>query len=159
MDLPLLIEISAAICLIPALIHGTISDLKTRTFPKTYWKPYFEIAGVFTILSYLVLLAKGDLFLIGVQLAISIISTIIFSFMGFRFGSGGDWRAFIIIAWVAPELIVTTVLFSLLYGSIQSVYSLIKHGEDPPYCVHVAYTLAILSGLITAIGYALITTI
>ena len=96
----------AAICLIPSLYSGTLQDLKEFMFSEKHFESlWINLAYILVILMYLFLLIEGSLTFAAELILISVIATLVFSFIGFRFSSGGDWRALMYVAWIAPFML------------------------------------------------------
>jgi hypothetical protein len=74
---------------------------------------------------------------------------LIFSFVGIRFGSGGDMRALMWIALVSPILIPMTLLIGAIVSLVLAIYALAKKTTVP-------LAVAILIGYIGSILWILI---
>jgi hypothetical protein len=151
MTIPFILSILAALCVIPILVAGAMSDIKTRTFPKEYWVCAIP-AGVFTTMQYLWMIVDGQIWDVTGLLGISIASIIIFLFMGLRFGSGGDWRALMYIGIISPVLIVQTCILSLFAGVALALWYL---GTVPKgtkiISITIPFAVAILAGYTSAL--------
>ena len=142
-----LLQIIAALCILPSLIYGAISDYKTRTFPKKYWNYTLKAAGVAVFIQYLTMLAFGDYATLGYYLIISILGFLFCWFMGLRYGSGGDWRALGYIALISPAILANTAILSLLAGAALAVYVMGAEKSDVPHAFRtVPFAVAILVG-------------
>jgi len=146
---PSYLFILGAICLIPSLIAGAWRDMKTRTFPKAYWIVPSRVAGFFVFIGYLLLIAGGSYEYVLFLAIGSPIAAAVFYWFGIRYGSGGDWRALMYIAVLAPF-----VLFSLTFWIAFFISSLIiafiilaaKQNDTHAFEVHIPWSLAICSG-------------
>lgn len=156
MSIPFLLSILAAVCVIPILIAGAYSDIKTRTFPKAYWK-YIGIPGVFVALQYLVMAGEGLFWDVIILLGISLVTMGFCMFMGLRFGSGGDWRALMYIGIISPAFFVTTGVLSLIFGAGIAVWVLgmVPKGTDWK-TVDVPFSVAICAGYVSAVVIAVV---
>jgi len=156
MSIPFLLSILAAVCVIPILIAGAYSDIKTRTFPKAYWK-YIGIPGVFVALQYLVMVGEGLFWDVIILLGISLVTMGFCMFMGLRFGSGGDWRALMYIGIISPAFFVTTGVLSLIFGAGIAVWVLgmVPKGTDWK-TVDVPFSVAICAGYVSAVVIAVV---
>lgn len=146
--------VCSALCLMPILVKGAISDIKTRRFPKAYWDSLLvNLGGIITIIFYLYAIAEGYWFTVTLLLILSASCMLLFNYLGLAFGSGGDWRALIYISAVCPFFIVQTVLFSLLASLPMVVYETLKQSDnlEPVLFRTVPFAVAILGGLIMAI--------
>ena len=170
MSIPFLLSILAAVCVIPILIAGAYSDIKTRTFPKAYWK-YIGIPGVFVALQYLVMSSiiysycirgnpqagEGLFWDVIILLGISLVTMGFCMFMGLRYGSGGDWRALMYIGIISPAFFVTTGVLSLIFGAGIAVWVLgmVPKGTDWK-TVDVPFSVAICAGYVSAVVIAVV---
>ena len=161
MSIPFILSILAALCLIPILIQGAMSDVNTRTFPSSLWKSKYhlvEIAGTLVLTQYICMAAMGDMITVVTLVLVSIFLSLIFLFAGLNFGSGGDWRALIFIVWVSPAFILATCLASLAFGFVLAIYAMIEPEDEiePILYRTVPFAVAICCGYICAIGYAVL---
>ena len=156
MSIPFLLSILAALCMLPILAAGAYSDIKTRTFPKSYWK-YVGIPGVFVALQYLVMAVEGLLWNVIILLGISLVALGFCMFMGLRYGSGGDWRALMYIGIISPVFFVQACILSLIFGAIIAVWILgmVPQGSNWKI-VSVPFAVAILAGYIGAVILAIL---
>jgi hypothetical protein len=146
MTIPFMISIVAALCTIPVLFAGAMSDIKTRTFPKEYWT-YAIPAGVFVVMQYTWMILDGLIWDVTGLLGISIASILVFSFMGLRFGSGGDWRALMYIGMISPALIIQTCILSLFAGVALALWYLgITPKGTRVISITIPFAVAILAG-------------
>ena len=107
--------ILAAVCLIPALYRGAAQDLKEFKFSEIHFDSlWINAAFVLDVLMYVELLVEGSWLLAVEWLVLSFIASLIFLFIAFRFGGGGDWRALIFIAWIAPFILIPVILASAI---------------------------------------------
>lgn len=145
--------VAGCIILIP-LIRGAIADVKTRTFPKEYWRGCDKIAGLFAVIMYLLMIAKGEFYLAATLLILSVIAWIVFAAVGYRYGGGGDWRALIYCAVIAP-LIFFTLYFWILFCLISialGFFELSRKSDKHIFERHIPWAVAIcLSFVITLI--------
>jgi hypothetical protein len=145
----------AALCIVPTLFFGAVSDVKWRIFPKDYWNWPGKIAGIIVFIEYLVMVSNQEYASVGFLLGISIILSVIFYTCGLVFGSGGDWRALIYIVWITPTLIAGTVFFALIIGAVQGVYAMLQPEDEiepaPIMFRTVPFAVAICGGYICAI--------
>jgi hypothetical protein len=154
-----ILGILAAICLIPSLYYGTLQDLKEFRFSKAHFNSlWVNAAYVLVILMYIFMLIEGNLFVVIEFLALSVISTLIFSFIGFRFSSGGDWRAMIYVAWIAPFLLFYVMIAAAGCAFVQAIYWVMRTDIDtPPLFRRIPFALSILCGYGLALGYFALT--
>ena len=149
----MLFGILAAICLIPSLYRGTIQDLKEFKFSEIHFNSlWINGAFVFDVLMYTSLLSEG-LWLLAVEFfALSVAASLIFLFIGFRYGGGGDWRALIFITWIAPFMLIQVLFVSAVCGIVQAVYWLMRPDIDtPPLFRKIPFTLSIFAGYLIAL--------
>ena len=148
-SVPALLLILAACCMIPILTAGAISDLKTRTFPKSYWKGNVLVPAAFVMFQYLVMIMAGEFYMIGLSIIIAITSGLSCAFMGLRYGSGGDWRALMYIGIISPLLMLPTVVLSLIVGLVIVIfeYGMLPKGTNP-LKVTIPFAVAILAGYV-----------
>ena len=149
----------AAICLIPSLYYGTIQDLKEFRFSKAHFNSlWVNAAYVLTVLMYLFFVIEGSIGFAIEMLVLSIIATLIFSFIGFRFSSGGDWRALIYVAWIAPFLLLYVLFATAVCGVVQALYWVLRTDiKTPPMFRKIPFALSILCGYGIALGYFALT--
>ena len=148
----------AAICLIPSLYKGTVQDLREFRFSKKHFESlWVNAAYVLVILMYLDLLVDG---LWGYALwlvALSVISSLIFGFIGFRFSGGGDWRALIYVAWIAPLMLIDILLAAGICGVIQAAYWVARTDiETPPMFRKIPFALSIFCGYLIALTFFIV---
>lgn len=152
-----LFMIFAGLCLIPALICGALSDIRSRTFPSEYFDGWpVKIGGIITIITYMCMIAYGWYIWVGLLIALSLVASLFFYYMGLNFGSGGDWRALIYIALLCPAFIIQTVVFSLVVGGMLAIYAMTQPDDelDPLPFRNIPFAVAILVGFIVAMGSA-----
>lgn len=142
------------------LLAGAWSDYKTRTFPERYWVFPSRIAGFFLFVSYLLMIADGLYWQTALLVVCSVVAAVFFAFMGYRFGSGGDWRALIYISLLAPIVLLTfTFWFALgVMSLLVAGYTLAKQ-DDPlhPFERHIPWALAICVGYCVTLAFILFT--
>ena len=144
-----LLFIASALCIIPILIKGAISDWKTRTFPKELWDSILlKCSGIFTTFAYGYLFANNMWGTAIAVLAASLVTALVFAFVGIRFGSGGDMRALMWIAIESPILVPMTLLVGAIVSLILAIYALSKRTTVP-------LAVAILIGYIGSIIWIL----
>ena len=157
MELSSVLLLIGAFVIMPTLIAGAISDLKTRTFPKEYWNYTRTGAGIFVGLAYCLMVANGQWQDVVILLIISGLASLFFLFMGLRFGSGGDWRAMIYIAWISPWLLITSCVFIGVIAVVQSILTMSKkEGGAPRYFREIPFAIAIAVGFYVAVIYSVI---
>jgi hypothetical protein len=151
--------ILAAICLIPSLYYGTIQDLKEFRFSKAHFESlWVNSAFVLTILMYLFLVIEGSAVFAIELLVLSVIATLIFSFIGFRFSSGGDWRALIYVAWIAPFLLAYVLFATGVCAIVQALYWVLRTDITTPRMFRkIPFALSIFCGYGIALGYFALT--
>jgi hypothetical protein len=115
-------------------------------------------AIIMTIGMYISIIIEG-VWLMAVEFfAISVVASLIFSFMGFRFGGGGDWRAMCYIAFIAPFMLVQVILASALCGVVQAIYWMARTDIDlPPLFRQVPYAASIFCGYLIALVWLIVT--
>lgn len=148
---PIFIELVAGLFILPILMAGAIYDVRSRTFPKHLWDSWFvKIAGVFTIMMYLTLVATVQWAAILALLLTSVIFSVIFYVIALRFGSGGDYRALIYIAWIVPSFIAQIVIVSIMIGAIQVGFARLTKGSAPwAVGILIAFGISMLSTALT----------
>ena len=160
MQLYFILATIAALCIVPTLIAGVWKDVKTRTFPSAYWSITGKVAGLFLVLSYLLMIADGLYWQTALLVVCSVVAAVFFAFMGYRFGSGGDWRALIYISLLAPIVLLTfTFWFALgVMSLLVAGYTLAKQ-DDPlhPFERHIPWSLAICVGYCVTLAFILFT--
>jgi hypothetical protein len=154
----------AAILITPILVLGAKSDMKTRMFPKSLWEQGFlgwvtKVSGLLTFLAYLLLIAEG-LWTLAAMFAISaIVAVVIFALIGYRFGGGGDWRAMIYIALIAPGVLFTfTFWICLCLATIVVAFNMLLK-PDPtthPFKRHIPFSAAICAGYCVTLAFILV---
>ncbi len=154
MSIPFILSIIAALCILPTLVAGAISDVRSRTFPKAYWKYTAPTAGIVVFMQYLVMVSDRDYSTVGILLAISVALSLAFYFIGLRFGSGGDWRALIYISIISPALILTFWFFMMVVAFVQSIYETLKPEDGKPVLFRtIPFAVAICVGYAVAVGF------
>lgn len=146
-----LMQLIAAVILLVPLIRGAASDIRTRIFPKEYWSLPAKIAGVFTILMYILAMAYyKDLAWIGVCLGASLIAATILYAIGIRYGSGGDCRALIYCAIIAPLVFFTPefIVLLCLISIALAFYELSKESSEHIFQRHIPWAVAICGAFI-----------
>ena len=104
----------AAICIMIPLTRGAIEDIKTRQFPEKYWLQFRELAGIFTFLTYCLMIADGKLLMAAAYIILSLGTVLVCYGVGIRFGSGGDWRAMMYCAILTPLVFFSPIFWVLL---------------------------------------------
>jgi hypothetical protein len=154
-----LFAILAALCLIPSLYRGTVQDLKEFKFSEVHFDSlWVNIAVVLDIAMYISLLTEGSWVLAVEWFALSIFASLVFAFFGFRYGGGGDWRALMFIAWIAPFMLLWVIAVSSVCAVVQAIYWLFRTDLDtPPLFRKIPFALSILTGyLISLIWFIVI---
>jgi prepilin signal peptidase PulO-like enzyme (type II secretory pathway) len=154
-----LFGIVAAICLIPPLYRGAAQDLKEFKFSEIHFDSLWINAAIFLdVLMYVALIAEGSWVLAAEWLVLSIAASLIFSFIAFRYGGGGDWRALIFIAWIAPFMLIDVILASAVCGIVQAVYWLMRTDIDtPPMYRKIPFALSIFAGYLISLLWLIVT--
>lgn len=152
-------DLIASIIIAGSLVLGAWSDIKTRTFPKEYWVIQSRIAGCFLVLMYLLMLANGLYFLTAGYIVISFVAGAIFYAAGLRYGSGGDWRALMYIAILAPLIMFTFTFWGLLclVSIVIAFHTLAKKGPEHAFKRHIPWALAICVAFCLSIAIAVLT--
>ena len=145
--------ILAAICLLPSLYRGAVQDLKEFKFAEIHFDSlWVNAAIVLTIGMYISLLIAGLWWLAVEWLVLSVISALIFGFIGFRFGQGGDWRAMMWIAVIAPFMLMEVLIASGICGIVQAIFWIIRPDiETPPMFRKIPFALSIFAGYVIAL--------
>ena len=97
--------------------------------------------------------SNGFYELLFVLITGSIVCAVICLVIGYRYGSGGDWRAMayisILTPWLLPAFVVSTMIFSFIIA----IVALIRPSDelDPVFTRHIPFALAILLGYIAAL--------
>ena len=160
MQLYFILATIAALCIVPTLIAGVWKDVKTRTFPSAYWNITGKVSGLFLILSYLLMIADGlyvqtEFLIIG-----SVLAAYLFAFIGYRFTSGGDWRALIYISVLAPTILFTfTFWVSLCLASLGVAFVVLAKKDTATHLFkrHIPWSLAICIGYCVTLAFVLLT--
>ncbi len=147
-----LLQLIAAIIIIVPLIRGAISDVNTRVFPKEYWSFPAKAAGIFTIMMYLT--KYNDPTWIATYLGASLIAALILYVIGIRFGSGGDCRALIYCAILAPLILFTWQFLILLclISLVLAIWELGRKSDKHPFERHIPWVVAICSAFILCVA-------
>lgn len=147
MSILFLLALLSAIIVLPSLLFGAISDIRTRKFPKAYWKYTAPLAGLVTILMYLMLISDGQYFYAMYIAVPSVAIAFAALFMGYRFGSGGDWLAVAYVSVLCPAFILSTCFFGMIVALIQSAYAVYRRDDlDPFQFRSIPFAVAILVG-------------
>jgi hypothetical protein len=148
-----ILAILAAICLLPALYRGAVQDLKEFKFAEIHFDSLWVNAAIIpTVLMYVALLFDGLWLMVVEWLVLSVVAALVFSFIGFRFGGGGDWRAMCYIAFIAPFMLVQVIIASLLCGMIQALYWIARADIDlPPMFRKIPFAVSIFCGYVIAL--------
>ena len=152
--------ILAATCLLPPLYRGAVQDLKEFKFSEEHFNNLFVRGSIFnTIVMYVLLIFHESGWLFAAELlAISVVASVFFSFVGFRYGGGGDWRALIYIAWIAPFLLIYTILAMMVCGALQAFYWIARPDIDvPPAFRKVPFAVSIFAGYAIALVFFVLT--
>jgi len=106
------------------------------------------------------MIADGLYWQTALLVVCSVVAAVFFAFMGYRFGSGGDWRALIYISLLAPIVLLTfTFWFALgVMSLLVAGYTLAKQ-DDPlhPFERHIPWSLAICVGYCVTLAFILFT--
>lgn len=153
--------IFAAICLIPSLYSGAVQDLREFKFSKTHFDSLLmNAAYILVILMYIELLREEMWNFVAVLFAASVVASLIFGFIGFRYGGGGDWRALIYIAWIAPFMLGYVLVASGVCGIIQAIYWMTRTDIDiPPMFRKIPFAASILCGYVISLVYLVATSL
>jgi hypothetical protein len=151
--------ILAAICLIPSLYRGTVQDLKEFKFSETHFNSlWVNAAIIFDVFMYISLLVEGSWMLAVEFFALSVVASLIFLFIAFRYGGGGDWRALIFIAWIAPFILGGVIAASAVCGVLQAIYWLWRDDIDtPPLYRKIPFALSIFAGYQISLAWLIAT--
>ena len=114
-----------------ALIRGAITDIKIRRFPKEYWGISSKLGILFAFIGYGIMIASGKPATAILFIVASVVAALVFIGIGYRFGSGGDWRA---LAWtvvISPMVFfsVSFLLLLLLMSLALAIWVLGQKGE------------------------------
>lgn len=142
------------------LLAGAWSDHKTRTFPEQYWVFPSRVAGFFLFISYLLMIADGLYWQTALLVVCSVVAAVFFAFMGYRFGSGGDWRALIYISLLAPTVLFTFTFWVALgiMSLLVAVYTLENQNDSlHPFKRQIPWSLAICVGYCVTLAFILFT--
>lgn len=149
-----ILQIFAAILVVIPLARGALSDIRIRKFPVVYWYGFTHVAGIFTVLAYLVYLTK-DPVLVAAYALLSVIFTAACYAMGIRYGSGGDWRALMYCALLAP-LITFNLVFWLSFCIISiaiAVLVLMQESKVHVFERHIPWSVAIFAAFVVSTVY------
>ncbi len=136
--LDLLALISAGIVSV-ALLHGAYWDIKTRTAPKEIWWRVLPFALFFTFLWYCLTFAQNGLNGVLGTFLISMILCPVAMWMGYRMGSGGDWRALYFVALITPFFAPLTWLLAVVLGVLQVLLDKIRKApQESAWMVSIA---------------------
>jgi hypothetical protein len=156
-----ILGILAAICLLPSLYRGAVQDLKEFKFAEIHFDSLWVNAAIVLIIGMYIALLIDGLWLLAVEwLAFSVISALIFGFIGFRFGQGGDWRAMMWIAVIAPVMLVNVIIASAICGVVQAIYWLMRPDIDtPPMFRKIPFAVSICTGYVIALVWMIVTAV
>jgi uncharacterized membrane protein len=145
--------ILAAACLIPSLYRGAVQDLKEFKFAEIHFDSlWVNVAIVLVIASYVSLVIDGVWLLAGELLFLSLAASLLFSFIGFRYGRGGDWRALCFVSWIAPFMLLQVLVASALCAFVQGIYWMARTDIDtPPMFRQIPFAVSILCGYVIAL--------
>lgn len=145
--------ILAAICLLPSLYRGAVQDLKEFKFAEIHFDSlWVNTAIILIVCMYLTILIDGIWLLAVEMMLLSLVAMLIFSFIGFRFGQGGDWRAMVYIAMIAPFMLVEVLLAVAVCGIVQAIYWLIRTDiKTPPIARKIPFAVSIFDGYVIAL--------
>jgi len=147
------LQVLAALCLVPPLIRGAINDVNIRSFPKEYWKGYSGVGFILALVYYFICVYVGDYTSVIIWIFVAFVCCIAFYFMGMRYGSGGDWRALMYIAAITPWLIPATLILSMIAAVVQSAYGLWAHfNSDRVMFITIPWALGICAAFVCAAG-------
>lgn len=155
-----LFGILAAACLLHPLYRGAVQDLKEFKFSKEHFNSVFVHASILCMIAmYVLLVLPEQNWLFAAELlAISVVASVFFSFVGFRYGGGGDWRALIYIAWIAPFLLIYAILAMMVCGALQAFYWIARPDIDvPPAFRKVPFAVSIFAGYAIALVFFVLT--
>lgn len=113
-------EYVSILVLIPALLHGTYFDIKTRTAPKYIWTLFAPVGLFFTLLWYVYNFYWNGFNAILPVFVTGLILSTFCMIMAYRRGNGGDWRALFWICVIVPWVAIYAVLLSAVFGCVQS---------------------------------------
>lgn len=152
-SLSLFCGILAAACLIPSLYRGAVQDLREFRFSASHFDSlWINAATVSTILMYFFILADGLWLIVFEFFLLSLISWLIFGFIGFRYGGGGDWRALSYIAWIAPFLLVNAIFAIGICACAQAIYWVFRKDiATPPMFRKIPFAVSIFCGYVIAL--------
>lgn len=156
--IPEILAILAATCLLPSLYRGAVQDLKEFKFAEIHFDSlWVNAAIILTIGAYIFFIIEG-VGLIAVEFfVISVVASLIFSFIGLRFGSGGDLRALCYIAVIAPFMLIQVLLASGACGIVQAVYWMTRTDIDtPPMFRKIPLAVSIFAGYLIALVWLIV---
>jgi len=147
--------ILAAACLLPSLYYGARQDLKEFRFSEIHFESlWINAAIVCTVMMYVCLIAEQGWQSIIAYLTMTIISWIAFSFIAFHFGNGGDWRAMMYVAGIAPSILINTIISIAVCGIVQAIIWLARTDiKIPPMFRKIPFAVSILCGYMIALGW------
>ncbi len=149
-----ILGILAAICLLPSLYRGVVQDLKEFKFAEAHFDSLWVNAAFILIGGMYVSILIDRLWLMVVELLlISVVASLIFWFIGLRSrGAGGDWRALIYIAVIAPFMLLEVLVASCICGVVQAVYWIMRPDiKTPPMFRKIPFAVSIFSGYVIAL--------
>jgi hypothetical protein len=157
--IPEILAILAATCLLPSLYRGAVQDLKEFKFAEMHFDSlWVNAAIILTIGTYISFVIEGVWLNVVYYFAISVVASLIFSTSGFRFGSGGDWRALCYIAFIAPFMLIQVLLASGACGIVQAVYWMARTDIDtPPMFRKIPFAVSIFCGYLIALVWLIVT--
>lgn len=155
--MPFKLAVLAALCIIPTLFAGAVRDVTDRKFPAKYWEWWpVKAAAIVVFIEYLVIISDRNYTLAISLFAISIVAALVCLFVGYRYGSGGDWRAAAYVAIISPWLMPAFIIFGILAAFCLAAYIVIRPDEKLPVpyrtvpfavAIFVGYVMAIVAGL------------
>ena len=157
-------SILSALCLVPVLAAGAQSDYRGAVFPARFWDSgitglLVKLSIVISLVTYILIAASGDYFTLGVCIALAVIGALFFAYMGFAFGSGGDMRALMYIAFLEPWFLIWAVIASLVIGGVIAGYKLIAKTENdvPLIARTIRFAIPLLIGYSIVILFTIVT--
>jgi hypothetical protein len=158
-DLSFILTVLAAACLVPSLYKGAVQDMKEFRFSEKHFDSlWINAAFILLILAYLLMFCEGMWYTIVSWAVLSIVATLIFLFIAFRYGGGGDWRAMIYIVWIAPFFMFHTLIAIGLCGIAQAGYWVIKPDESVPRMFRkVPFAVSIFWGYVIGVIFFVLT--
>lgn len=154
-----ILGILAATCLLPPLYRGAVQDLKEFKFAEIHFDSlWVNAAFILTICTYISFLIDGIWLMVVECLLLSFFASLFFWWVGLRSkGMGGDCRALIYIAVIAPFMLGEVLIASFICGLVQAVYWIMRPDiKTPPMFRKIPFAVSIFAGYVIALLWMIV---